>query len=69
MAVLNDIEGYWNLTGSRMIFYEDHMWEGSLLLEDDGWFEGIVKDKKIPYDGDIMIFGFYYPEKSIKLII
>ena len=44
------------------------MWEGKFLLEDDGWFEGVVKDpSSISYPDDRFIFGVYHPGKVIEL--
>ena len=67
MAKLVDIKGYWNMTGGRM-FIESDMWEGKILLEDDGWFEGIVHDPYSPYTKDRFVFGIFHPTKIIELI-
>ena len=67
MSQLNDIKGYYRALDKEG-FDENHSWEGKLLLEDDGWFEGIVKEKNKDFDGDIMIFGIYHPEKLIELV-
>ena len=48
-------------------FNNHDMWEGKILLEDDGWFEGIVVDPYSSYTEDRFIFGVYYPEKVIEL--
>ena len=67
MSILIDIKGYWN--EHRLYnFNDDKMWEGKLLLEDDGWFEGIVNDMNSEYTGDRMVFGIYHPGKVIELI-
>lgn len=41
MGKLNDIKGYWNMSGG-WDFNDNDMWEGRIILEEDGWFEGIV---------------------------
>ena len=42
-------------------------WDGSFLLDDDGWFEGIVNDTSGIYQGDNFIFGVHIPGKGIEL--
>ena len=66
VSKLVDIKGYWNMSIGYS-FNDNGMWEGKLLLEDDGWFEGIVNDLTSPYTGDRMIFGIYHPTKIIEL--
>lgn len=66
MAKLMDIKGYWDMSG-RYDFNDNDMWEGKILLDDDGWFEGIVVDSNSSYTEDRFIFGVYYPEKVIEL--
>ena len=66
MSKLLDIKGYWNMYGIHN-FNETGTWEGKLLLNDDGWFEGIVVDPNSEYTADRFIFGIYYPEKFIEL--
>ena len=67
MSKLVDIKGYWNMSGGYD-FNDNDMWKGKLLLEDDGWFEGIVNDPTSPYTGDRMVFGIYHPTKAIELL-
>ena len=67
MNKLVEIKGFWNMSGDYD-FNEKDMWEGKLLLEEDGWFEGIVTDPRSPYTGDRMIFGILHPDKIIELI-
>ncbi len=62
MSKLVDIKGYWDMPN------DNGMWEGKLLLEDDGWFEGIVNDPSSPYTGDRFVFGIYHPAKIIELL-
>ena len=66
MAKLNDIKGYWDTSYGCDFNYND-MWEGKILLEEDGWFEGIVVDPNSFYKKDRFIFGVYYPNKVIEL--
>ena len=66
MAKLMDIKGYWDMSGS-FNFNDNDMWEGKILLNDDGWFEGIVVDPNSSYTEDRFIFGVYHPEKVIEL--
>ena len=42
-------------------------WNGSFLLDDDGWFEGIVDDTSSVYQGNSFVFGVHVPEKGIEL--
>ena len=66
MAKLIDIKGYCN-TSNKYEFNDDNMWKGQLLLEEDGWFEGIVNDAVSQFAEDKMIFGIYHPGKIIEL--
>lgn len=65
MAKLNDIKGYW--TRGDYNFNDKDMWEGKILLHEDGWFEGIVVDPHSSYAEDRFIFGVYHPDKVIEL--
>ena len=66
MSKLIDIKGYWNMDYSEDFNCQD-MWEGQILLEEDGWFEGIVLDSNNTNKKDRFIFGVYFPEKVIRL--
>ena len=66
MAKLMDIKGYWNMSYGYD-FNDRDMWEGQILLQDDGWFEGIVVDPSSSYTEDRFIFGVYYPGKVVEL--
>ncbi len=66
MTKLNDIKGYWDATYSYD-FNDINMWEGQILLEEDGWFEGIVVDPKSSCTKERFIFGVYHPDKVIEL--
>lgn len=66
MARLMDIKGYWNMYFEWNFNHID-MWEGKILLQNDGWFEGIVVDPNSHYTEDRFIFGVYHPEKIIEL--
>lgn len=62
-----DIKGYWDMSYSED-YNEDDMWEGQLILYEDGWFEGIVTDPKSPYTEDRFIFGAHFPDLAIELL-
>lgn len=66
MAKLIDIKGYCN-TSNKYEFNDDNMWKGQLLLEEDGWFEGIVNDAVSQCAEDKMIFGIYHYGRIIEL--
>lgn len=67
MSKLNDIKGYFDCSFQYQ-FNDNDMWEGKILLEDDGWFEGVVKDpNSLSYTDDRFVFGVYYPGKVIEL--
>ncbi len=75
MSKLVDIKGYWNEfyikdymnKSCENDFNDNDMWEGKLLLEDDGWFEGIVVDPFSSYIENRFVFGIYFPDKVFKL--
>lgn len=67
MEKLNDIAGYWDMSGNYK-FNDTNMWEGKILLDESGWFEGIVKDPNSTYTGPRLVFGIYHPEKIIELL-
>lgn len=67
MAKLLDIKCFWN-----MAFEEDYnnldKWEGQILLEEDGWFEGVVTAPNNRYElKNCFIFGVYHSNKIIEL--
>ena len=67
MPKLLNIKGYWT-ENSISDFNEYDIWEGKMILQDDGWFEGIARDPNDrTYTGDRFIFGVYYPGKTIEL--
>ena len=66
MSKLNDLKGYWDMSYNYN-FNDNDMWEGKILLEDDGWFEGIVVDPNSSYKEDRFIFGVYHQGKIIEL--
>lgn len=66
MSKLHDIKGYFDSSYSYQ-FNDRDMWEGKILVEDDGWFEGVVKDVSSSYTEDRFIFGVYHPGKVIEL--
>jgi hypothetical protein len=61
-----DIQGYWNTSGTYD-WNDRDMWTGQLLLEEDGWFEGLVVNPYSSYQEHRFIFGVYYPAKRIEL--
>lgn len=66
MGILMNIQGYWDINFHKS-FNIKEKWEGRILLEEDGWFEGIVNEPKGKYKGDKFVFGIYYPDKTIEL--
>lgn len=67
MSKLFDIKGYYD-SSYEYQFNDRNMWEGKILVEDDGWFLGIVKDpSSMSYTDDRFVFGVYYPGKVIRL--
>lgn len=61
-----ELTGYWNLVGEYN-FSENKKWKGQIILEQDGWFEGIAYDSDYSKNTYRMIFGMYYPEKGIYM--
>ena len=68
MSKLMDIKGFWDMDGGIDNFIDENMWEGKIILENDGWFEGIANDLSSEYTGDRFIFGVYHPGKVIELL-
>lgn len=66
MTKLMDIKGYWN-TSDDWNFDEKDMYEGQILLDEDGWFEGIVNNPYSDYKLDRFVFGAYFEGKVIFL--
>ena len=66
MSKLYDIKGYWD-SSYEYQFNDKDMWEGKIKLEDDGWFEGVVKDVNSSYTEDRFVFGVYHPDKVMEL--
>lgn len=67
MSKLYDIKGYFD-SSYEYQFNDRDMWEGKILVEDDGWFEGVVKDpNSLSYPDDRFVFGVYHPGKVIRL--
>lgn len=67
MSKLFDIKGYFD-SSFEYQFNDRNMWEGKILVEDDGGFEGVVKDpRSMSYTDDRFVFGVYYPGKVIRL--
>lgn len=67
MSKLYDIKGYYD-SSYEYQFNDRNMWEGKILVEDDGWFEGVVKEpSSMSYPDDRFVFGVYHPGKVIRL--
>ena len=67
MSKLFDIKGYFD-SSYEYQFNNRDMWEGKILVEDDGWFEGVVRDlSSMSYPDDRFVFGVYHPGKVIRL--
>ena len=63
MTELVNISCFWG--PKDRILDDDPSWSGKVLLEQDGWFEGIVtqsNDKE-----DMLVFGVYEQDKGIEL--
>ncbi len=62
-----NIKGYWDL--SKMGHYDDEqMWVGRILIEDDGWFEGLVQNRNNSHNtGTSFVFGFTKEGKIVNL--
>lgn len=67
MSKIVDIKGYYNHFDEYR-FDEKHMWEGRIILEDDGWFEGVSRDSIDIVGQDDLIFGVYHEGKVIELL-
>ena len=66
MEKLKNITGYWNLHDDRELEDND-MWQGTILVGDDGWFEGLIYD----INGDEnykMVYGIYHSDIAIELV-
>lgn len=62
MSKIRNIECYWN----NCLTNNDN-WGGKILVEDDGWFEGIVVDPNSSYFESRFVFGVYHEDKTIEL--
>ncbi|MBR4830939.1 MAG: hypothetical protein IKZ96_04210 [Bacilli bacterium] len=65
MTELYAIKGKWKNIDDND-YSEDDVWTGKLLVEEDGWFEGIVRDE-MEEDVDIFIFGIFKPDSRIEV--
>lgn len=61
MKSINEINGY--IYG----FDNQKLFKGKLLLDADGWIEGIISPNDDSNDEKQFVFGFFYPEKVIEL--
>lgn len=64
MEKIYNITGYWNM-GFDYNFDENDKWDGLIVLDEDGWFEGIVNN---PANKKRIILGMFIPEKGIEII-
>lgn len=64
MEKIYNITGYWNM-GFDYNFDEKDKWDGLIVLDEDGWFEGIVNN---PANKKRIILGMFIPEKGIEII-
>jgi len=63
MAMLYDVKTFWN-EKDEWDFTDDRMWTGEIIKQEDGWFEGIAKDKN---SEERFIYGVYGPEEFFYL--
>ena len=61
-----EMTGYWNLVGEYN-FTEQRKWQGQVILNEKGWFEGIAHDLDSSSDTCRLIFGLFQPEEGIYL--
>ncbi len=66
MMKLIYIKGSWNIDCYEG-FSSQYMFQGQILLQEDGWFEGIVVDSNSTNKEEKLVFGAYFPEKVIRL--
>ena len=61
-----ELTGYWNLVGEYN-FSEQRKWQGQIILNENGWFEGIAHDLDSSRNTSRLIFGLLEPEYGIYL--
>lgn len=66
MGKLYDITGFWNMSYDYK-FNTNDSWKGSIVLNDDGWFEGFVCNPNNPSE-ERLIIGVYIPDRGIEVI-
>ena len=64
MEKIYNITGYWNM-GFDYNFEENDKWDGLIVLDDNGWFEGIVSNCS---NNKRIILGMFIPEKGIEIV-
>lgn len=62
---LKNIIGYWSLV-SDSEGQEIDFWQGQILHNDNGWFEGII-ESGCPFESPRFIFGVYHEGMGIRL--
>lgn len=57
------IGGYWKNSCNY------HLCNGTIIVQDDGWFEGFIKERneKTGVEATGFIFGIYFPSKMMEL--
>lgn len=65
--LINNIK-YWNINGKeeKYDFSDENSLEGQFISYEDGWFEGITKNKTDKEE--IFIFGTLIPDEKIELL-
>lgn len=66
MTKLMNIKSYWNMNNDWN-FNEENIWQGQILLQEDGWFEGVVADINNPKPLDRFVFGVFHEGKILFL--
>lgn len=61
-----EITGYWNLVGEHN-FNEKNKWQGQVILNENGWFEGVAHDFDSSKTTCRLIFGLFKPGQGIYL--
>lgn len=67
MKEVQDVKGYFNIFGEYE-FDNESIFEGKILLDKNGWFEGIINHPNSKTNEKNIIFGIYHPNKVIELV-
>lgn len=62
---LKDISGYWEHSYNSHC----HLYKGTIMVQQDGWFEGFIKEQNLTTEKNEIgfVFGVYVPSKLIEL--